>query len=94
MAEDQAVSADSRIVANHDRLRRIDERHLLDLAIAADYKPGLWGLEPTHKYLLVDLGILADFDVGCVRKVIEPIWTCDPKQMSFPRMIVRKPIDV
>src|ERR1700722_6385601 len=68
MAENQAMSPDSGIVANHNRLRRIDESQLHNLAVAPHHKPGIRVLQATNEDLLVDLRVFADLHVGSVQK--------------------------
>ena len=72
MAEYQAMSADSGVVSHHDRACRIDEGHLHDLAVAAEYEAGIRELESPDKHLFVDFGALADLHIGSVQKGCRP----------------------
>src|SRR5581483_8561235 len=56
------------IIANDHRSGRVDERHLHDLAIAADHEAGIGHLQSADEYLFVDFGALADFHVRRVQK--------------------------
>jgi hypothetical protein len=59
MSEEQAITADSRVVANRDGPRRVDESHLHDLAVPADGQTGIRELQSPAHHLLVDFRAIA-----------------------------------
>ena len=62
MREDQAVAANPRVIADHHRLGRIDERELQNDGAAAKLKARLGKLRAADVHLLANLRVLADPD--------------------------------